>query len=50
MIVDTAGRLQIDERLMEELREVRRLVVVAHSGVCGVGEWTALPPPKVQLT
>lgn len=23
MIVDTAGRLQIDERLMEELREVR---------------------------
>lgn len=25
VIVDTAGRLQIDERLMEELREVRGL-------------------------
>lgn len=24
VIVDTAGRLQIDERLMEELREVRK--------------------------
>ena len=27
MIVDTAGRLQIDERLMEELREVRGLLL-----------------------